>query len=138
MKEKISAFIGLVVLIFLCTNGLIEPITKVFAWLITTDSNSPDICIFGQLVAIYGAWIITYTLVGVLFNALGWFNSTVIKIIYFILSTIISFLLSCVIMILENYSLVIAIVIGILLIISLGILIFIFIYNKKKRAEEAK
>ncbi len=138
MRGKISAFIGLIVLIFLCTSGLIESITKVFVWLITIDSNSPDISIFSQLVAKYGTWIITYSLVGVLFNAFGWFNSTAMKIVYFILSTIISFLLSWVIMILENYLLVIAIVIGVLLIIGLGILITLFIYNKKKRAEEAK
>ena len=105
MRRKISAYIGLIVLIFLCTSGLIEPITKVFVWLITIDSNSPDISIFGQLVAKYGTWIITYSLVGVLFNALGWFNSTAMKIVYFILSTIISFLLSWIIMILENYLL---------------------------------
>ena len=138
MRRKISAYIGLIVLIFLCTSGLIEPITKVFIWLITIDSTSPDISIFGQLVAKYGTWIITYSLVGVLFNALGWFNSTAMKIVYFIFSTIISFLLSWGIMILEKYLLVITIVIGILLIIGLGILITIFIYNKKKRAEEAK
>ena len=136
MKGKISAFAGLIVLIFLCTSGLIEPITKVFVWLITIDSNSPDISIFGQLVAKYGTWIITYSLVGVLFNALGWFNSTAMKILYFILSTIISFLLSWGIMILEKYLLVITIGIGILLIIGLGILITIFIYNKKKKVEE--
>ena len=105
MRRKISAYIGLIVLIFLCTSGLIEPITKVFVWLITIDSNSPDISIFGQLVAKYGTWIITYSLVGVLFNVLGWFNSTAMKIVYFILSTIISFLLSWIIMILENYLL---------------------------------
>ena len=138
MKGKISAFAGLIVLIFLCTSGLIEPITKVFVWLITIDSNSPDISIFGQLVAKYGTWIITYSLVGVLFNALGWFNSTAMKILYFILSTIISFLLSLLIMIFENYLLVIAIVIGVLLIMGLGIFITLFIYNKKKKAEEAK
>lgn len=138
MRGKISAFIGLIVLIFLCTSGLIEPITKVFVWLITIDSNSPDISIFGQLVAKYGTWIITYSLVGVLFNALGWFNSTAMKIVYFILSTIISFLLSWGIMILENYLLVIAIVIGVLLIIGLGILITLFICSKKKKVEEAK
>ena len=112
--------------------------TNVFAWLITIDLNSPDISIFGQLVTKYGTWITTYLLVGELFNVLGWFNSTAMKIVYFILSTIISFLLSWIIMILENYLLVFAIVIGILLIIVLGILITLFIFNKKKKAEEAK
>ncbi len=138
MKEKISAFIGLIILIFLCTSGLIEPITKVFVWLITIDSNSPDISIFGQLVAKYGTWIITYSLVGVLFNALGWFNSAAMKVVYFILSTIISFLLSWIIMVLENYLLIIVIVIGVLLIIGLGIFITLLLRQKKKKAEEAK
>lgn len=138
MRGKISAYIGLIVLIFLCTSGLFEPITKVFVWLITIDLNSPEISIFGQLVAKYGTWMITYSLVGILFKALRWFNSDAMKMFYLILSTIISFLLSWVIMILENYLSVIAIVIGVLLLIGIGILITIFIYNKKKRAEEAK
>ncbi len=136
MRGKISAFIGLIVLIFLCTSGLIEPITKVFVWLITIDSNSPDISIFGQLVAKYGTWIITYSLVGVLFNALGWFNSTAMKIVYFILSTIISFLLSWLIMILESYLWIIAIVIGVILVIGLGVFVTLLIYNKKKKAKD--
>lgn len=136
MKGKISAFIGLIVLIFLCTSGLIEPITKVFVWLITIDNNSPDISVFGQLVAKYGTWIITYSLVGVLFKSLGWFNSTAMKIVYFILSTIISFLLSWLIMVLESYLLIISIVIGVVLVIGLGVVIALLIYNKKKSVKE--
>ena len=136
MKGKISAFIGLIILIFLCTSGLIEPITKVFVWLITIDSNSPDISIFDQLVAKYGTWIITYSLVGILFRSLGWFNSTAMKIVYFILSTIISFLLSWLIMVLENYLWIIAIIIGVLLVVGLGVFITLLIYNKKKKAKE--
>lgn len=136
MKGKISAFIGLIVLIFLCTSGLIEPITKVFVWLITLDNNSPDISVFGQLVAKYGTWIITYTLVGVLFKSLGWFNSTAMKIVYFILSTIISFLLSWLIMVLESYLLIISIVIGVVHVIGLGVVIALLIYNKKKSVKE--
>lgn len=136
MKGKISAFIGLIILIFLCTSGLIEPITKVFVWLITIDSNSPDISIFGQLVAKYGTWIITYSLVGILFRSLGWFNSTAMKIVYSILSTIISFLLSWLIMVLENYLWIIAIIIGVLLVVGLGVFITLLIYNKKKKAKE--
>ena len=136
MKGKINAFIGLIILIFLCTSGLIEPITKVFVWLITIDSNSPDISIFGQLVAKYGTWIITYSLVGILFRSLGWFNSTAMKIVYFILSTIISFLLSWLIMVLENYLWIIAIIIGVLLVVGLGVFITLLIYNKKKKAKE--
>ena len=93
MKGKISAFIELIVLIFLCTSGLIEPITKVFVWLITIDNNSPDISVFGQLVVKYGTWIIAYSLVRALFKLLNWFNSTAMKIVYFIINNFILIIL---------------------------------------------
>lgn len=133
MKKTFSAIVALAILIFLCTSGLIEPITKVFVWLITLNFNSPDISIFGQLVAKYGTWIITYSVVGALFNALGWFNSGAMKIVYFIISTIISFLLSWLIMFLEKYQLIIAIVVGIVMIIVIGVMITGYILNRKKQ-----
>lgn len=136
MKGKISALIGLIVLIFLCTSGLIEPITKVFVWLITLDSKSPDISVFGQLIVKYGTWLITYSIVGVIFNALGWFNSTTMRIVYFIISTVISFLLSWLIMVLENYLLIIAIIIGIILIVLFGIAITTVVIRKKKDSKK--
>ena len=137
MKGKFIASIALIILIFLCTSGLVEPITKVFVWLITLDLNSPDISIFGQLVVKYGTWLITFALVKIIFDSLGWFNSTAMKIVYAILSMVISFLFSWMIMILENYLLVIAIVVGVLLIVVLGVFIICFVHSKKKN-EEAK
>ena len=137
MKGKFIAFIALIILIFLCTSGLVEPITKVFVWLITLDFSSPEISIFGQLVVKYGTWLITFALVKIVFDSLGWFNSTAMKIVYAILSMVFSFLLSWIIMILENYLLVIAIVVGVLLIVVLGVFIICFVHSKKKN-EEAK
>lgn len=133
MRRTISSIIALAILIFICTGGLIEPITKVFVWLITLNYNSPDISIFGQLVAKYGTWLITYALVGVLFNALGWFNSGAMKIVYFIISTIISFLLSWLIMVFEKYLLIIAIVIGVVMLIMIGIAVTLLIIGRKNK-----
>ena len=131
MRKTISSIIALAILIFICTSGLIEPITKVFVWLITLNYNSPDISIFGQLVAKYGTWLITYALVGVLFNALGWLNSGAMKIVYFIISTIISFLLSWLIMFFEKYLMIIAIVIGVVMLIMIGIAVTLLIIGRK-------
>lgn len=133
MRKTISSIIALAILIFICTSGLIEPITKVFVWLITLNYNSPDISVFGQLVAKYGTWLITYALVGVLFNALGWFNSGAMKIVYFIISTIISFLLSWLTMFLEKYLLIIAIIIGVVMLIMIGIAVALFIISRKNK-----
>lgn len=136
MKKTLAAICGLAILIFICTSGLIEPITKVFVWLITLQHNSPNISVFGQLVAKYGTWIITYSLVGILFNALGWFNSGAMKIVYFIVSTIISFLLSWLIMIFEQYLWIIAIIIGCLLLVMIGTMIVMLAVNRKKKQEK--
>ncbi len=127
MKKTLVSVIGLIVLIFVCTSGLIEPITKVFVWLITLQFNSPDISVFGQLVAKYGIWIITYAFVGYIFNKLDWFNSIAMKIVYFIISTIISFLLSWLIMVLENYLWIIAIVVGMILLIAIVVIATLYI-----------
>ena len=133
MRKAISSIIVLAILIFICKSGLVEPITKVFVWLITLNYNSPDISVFGQLVAKYGTWLITYALVGLLFNALGWFNSGAMKIVYFIISTIISFLLSWLIMFLEKYLLIIAIVISAIILIMIGIAVTLFIINRNNK-----
>lgn len=140
MKKTLGSFVGLIVLIFVCTSGLIEPITKVFIWLITLQFNSPNVSVFGQLVAKYGTWIITYSVVGYVFSTLDWFNSTAMKIVYFIISTIISFLLSWLIMILENYLWIIAIVVGVILIIVIGVIATLYVIKKKKEStkEEVK
>lgn len=132
MRKTFGSILGLAVLIFICTSGLVEPVTKVFIWLITLQYNSPDISLFGQLVAKYGTWIITYSLVGMLFNALGWFNGGAMKIVYFIISTILSFLLSWIIMVFEKYLWIIAIVVGCLLLLMVGALITMFIVNRGK------
>lgn len=136
MKKTLAAICGLAILIFICTSGLIEPITKVFVWLITLQHNSPNISVFGQLVAKYGTWIITYSLVGILFSSLGWFNSGAMKIVYFIVSTIISFLLSWLIMIFEQYLWIIAIIIGCLLLVMIGTMIVMLAVNRKKKQEK--
>ncbi len=133
MKAKLASLATLAILIFVCTSGLIEPVTKVFVWLITLQYNSPDISIFGQLVAKYGTWLITYVLVGLLFDWLGWFNSSAMKIVYFIASTIISFLLSWLIMVLENYLWIIAIVVGSLLLFVIALVILVIVVKKKNK-----
>ena len=134
--KKVGAIIGLVALIFVCTSGLIEPITKVFVWLITLNFNAPAISIAGQLVAKYGTWIITYSLVDKLFRALGWFDSDVMKIVYFIISTIISFLLSWLIMVLENYLWIIAIVVGFLLVCLTALALTAYLIEKRKNSKK--
>ena len=93
MKGKIFSIIGLIVVIFFFTSGLFEWCTNVFTWLITLNYSSPSISIFGQLFVKYATWIVTFTSVGMLFKGLNWFDSDAMKLVYFVVSTLISFAL---------------------------------------------
>ncbi len=136
MKKKILPIIAFFVVIFVFTSGLFEAVTNVIVWLVTLNFSSPDISIFGQLVVKYGTWLITFSLVGIIFKALGFFNSDAMKIVYFIISSIISFLFSWLFFVLEQYMLIISIILGSLLgliIVSyLSILVLYHLKEKKK------
>ena len=136
MKSKIISICLLVAFIFICTSGLIEAITTVAVWLITLNLNAPTISILGQLLVKYGTWIITFTFVGKLFKALGWFNTWAMKIVYFVVSAIISFALSWVIMVFEQYMWIIAIIVGSILIALIALAIALYVVNKRKEAKE--
>ena len=135
MRAKIATLLALAIVIFIFASGrLIGLVVDVFVWLITLQFNSPDVSIFGQLVAKYGTWIIAYALVGLLFHTLGMFQSGVMKITYFALSTIISFLLSWLVMTIETYLRVVAIVVGTMLMaLAAGLLIAILVRRKKRK-----
>lgn len=132
MKNKIAGIIGLVVVIFLFTSGLFEWCTNVFVWLITLNYSSPTISVFGQLFVKYSTWIITFTTVGIIFKRLNWFDSDAMKLVYFVVSTLISFALSYVVMILEQYAVYIAIGLGLIILILASIITILYVKSKKK------
>jgi len=136
MKSKFFSLLGLGVFIFVFTCGLFESITNVFVWLITLDLASPTISIIGQIFIKYSTWLITFYIVGVLFKSLGWYNSDAMKIVYFIISTIISFILSWIIMLLEKYLLYIAIILIVFVLTIIVISIIFYKKNKEKTMEK--
>ena len=77
-------------------------------------------------------WIVTFSSVGIIFKSLNWFNSDAMKLVYFIISTIISFVLSYVVMILEQYAVYIAIGLGLIILILASIITILYVKSKKK------
>ena len=84
---------------------------------------APEISIVGQIFVKYSTWIITFSLVRIIFQLIGWYDSDAMKMVYFAISTLISFALSYVIMILEKYILWFAL--GFILVILLFIVIIV-------------
>lgn len=133
MKKALSGLITLIVLVFVFTSGLIEPLTKFFVWLVTLNMTQSSVSIAGEIFVKIAAFVISYATVGAIFNAIGWFNSGVMKLVYFIISTIVSFALCWLVMIFETHLLLIAIIAGALLL--LAITAFVIMHFKAKGTE---
>ena len=100
MKGRLVAIIVFLLFIFVFTSGLFEGIVNFLTWLVTLNMTQSNISIAGEIFVKIAAWIISYTAVGIIFGALGWFHSDVMKFVYFIISTLVSFALCYIVMIL--------------------------------------
>ena len=98
MKGRLVAIIVFLLFIFVFTSGLFEGIVNFLTWLVTLNMTQSNISIAGEIFVKTAAWIISYTAVGMIFHALGWFHSDVMKFVYFIISTLVSFALCYIIM----------------------------------------
>lgn len=138
MKGKIISILAFFALIFVLTSGVFECVANFLVWLVTLNMTQSNVSIVGEIFVKIATWAISYIMVGLLFNSLGWFNSDAMKIAYFIISTLISFALCYVVMLLETYLLYIVIVAALLLAVLVGILIFSYIRNKRKNLNHNK
>ena len=133
MRQKIIGYLLLFLVIFAITSGLFGCIAKVAIWLVTLDMSAPAISIAGQLVVKYGTWVITFSLVGAIFDFFGLFNSRLMSLLYVTISIVVSFALSWLVMLIEQYLLTIVIIVLALLCLSLAALILVRWYKKKKK-----
>ncbi len=120
------------------TSGVFESVANFLVWLVTLNMTQSNVSIVGEIFVKIATWAISYIMVGLLFNSLGWFNSDAMKIAYFIISTLISFALCYVVMLLETYLLYIVIVAVLLLAVLVGILIFSYIRRKRNNLNHNK
>lgn len=127
MKKRIISIIAFLVFIFVLTSGLFENISNFLVWLVTLNMTQSKVSIAGEIFVKIATWVISYAAVGLLFRILGWFNSDVMKAVYFIVSTLVSFGLCYVVMLLETYLFYIVITCGILLIVIIVIFVFLHI-----------
>ena len=123
MKSKIAGILALIIFVFFITSGLFEGIMNFFVWLVTLNATQSSISVAGEIFVKIASFVVSYTAVGILFNFIGWFNSDAMKLVYFIVSTLVSFALCYVVMLLETYLLYIAIGLGVLLLLIIGFII---------------
>lgn len=131
MKGRIAAIITFLLFIFVFTSGLFEGIVNFLTWLVTLNMTQSNISMAGEIFVKIATWIISYTVVGMIFHALGWFDSDAMKFVYFVISTLVSFALCYIVMLLETYLLYIVIGLGVLLAIVIILAIVLYIRHRK-------
>lgn len=132
MKKALGSIAALIIFVFLCTSGLFEGITNFFVWLVTLNMTQSSVSTVGEIFVKVATFAITYTVVGIIFNAIGWFDSDAMKIVYFIISTLISFVLCYVVMIFETHLLLLSIILGVILAAVIAFFIITGIRSREK------
>ena len=131
MKKILGILAGIVLVLLLC-SGMFVDILNFLTWLFTIENITPDTTVVGSVIVKILTFAVSYTLVAIIFNSIGLFNSKIMSLVYFIISTIIGFLLAYIIMMIEKYILVIGIILGAIFIVSILLLICINVKNKTK------
>lgn len=134
MKKAGSIIASIVILLLLC-SGAFADILKFFAWLFTLQYSQPDTSIAGGIIVRILTFIVSYSLVGVIFNALGWFNGKVMKIFYFVISTLLGFVIAYIVWGIEQHILIIGIVMGVIILAAIAYFAIRAILDKKKQPD---
>ena len=132
MKRLSGVLAGIVLVLLLC-SGIFADIIEFLTWLFTLLYITPETSIAGSIIVKVLTFAVSYTLVGLIFNALGWFNGKIMSIAYFVISTLLEFALVYVVMLIETHLLEIGITLALILVISIVAIIVMAIRNKKIR-----
>ncbi len=132
MNDFKSIIGGIILLILIATGvfsfllDLTGEFIKLNLWLFQLSLTDFGLSPVMEVIIKLLTFIISYALVGIIFSALGLFDSDVMKYVYFVISTLIGFALSAVIMFLQEHIILISwsiLGISIISLISVSLLI---------------
>ena len=137
MNDFKSIIGGIILLILIATGvfsfllDLTGEFIKLNLWLFQLSLTDFGLSPVMEVIIKLLTFIISYALVGIIFSALGLFDSDVMKYVYFVISTLIGFALSYVIMVLQKHIIVISwSILGLAIVIATMIFV---IYSHQKR-----
>ena len=136
MKNKIIGLCSLIIFVFLGTSGIFDVISNFLVWLVTLNATQSNISMAGEIFVKVATFVITFIVVKIIFDAIGWYNSDAMKIAYFIISTVLSFVLCYLVMLFEQHIVAIAIVVAIILLILVGIILFLCLRSRKNSQKQ--
>jgi len=132
MNDFKSIIGGIILLILIATGvfsfllDLTGEFIKLNLWLFQLSLTDFGLSPVMEVIIKLLTFIISYALVGIIFSALGLFDSDVMKYVYFVISTLIGFALSAVIMFLQEHIIMISwSILGISIISIISVLLVI-------------
>ena len=129
--RKLSGFLAGIVLLMLLCSGIFADIIEFFTWLFTLQNTTPETSVAGSVIVKILTFAVSYTLVGIIFNSIGLFNSKMMSVAYFVISTILGFVLAYVVMLIETHLLEIGITLGVIFALALALIIISTIKNNQ-------
>lgn len=130
-KRRLCIFLIILIFLILIVRKpevvfvFIEKTIQFFIWLFTISMTNYNVSILEEILIKSLTFVISYFLVGAIFNCLNWFNKRIMKTVYFIFSTLIGFGFNYGIMLLQKYA---VIIIWVILFIMVALFFVYFIY----------
>lgn len=135
MNKIVSPLAG-VVLLLLLASGILTRIVDFFTWFLMLQYTGPETSIFGEIIVRVLTFIVSYNLVGIIFSALGFFNSRAMKILYFIISSLLGFIIAYIVWSIEQHIVIIGIVLGAIVLASIAYFVIKTIKERKKHKKQ--
>ena len=102
-KAKQAVWILLIFLIF-SSPKLTEKATKFIKWYVMSNFEESPLSFWEQIACRVLAVVVSFTVVGMIFHWVDWYNSTVMRITYFFVSLLVTVAITYILMILEKYT----------------------------------
>ncbi len=114
---------------------LVDKFKSFLVWYITINFEESPLSVTGQILCRVLSFAISYCAVGALFHWMGWFNSTAMRIAYFVISLLVTMVVSYIIMIFEQHMVLICCLMMGTMVATLAT-ILVYRHRSKEKAEQ--
>lgn len=131
MKRLIGVISTLALLVLLCT-GVFSNIPAFFSWLFMLQQLAPETSVVGSIVVRLLTFAVSYSLTGLIFSVLGLFESRIMSVVYFVVSTLFGFAIAYVVRSVEQNALLIIVILSVVFVASISLVIFLIARERRK------
>lgn len=135
MKDLKHYLWVLIILAVFSTPSLTEKVGKLMVWLVEINFEESPLSIVGQIICRVLAFAVSYSVVGVLFQWVGWFNGTAMRVAYILISFMASLVLSYIIMVIEQHTVLICVILAATSTFAIALIVIKRRNEQKKLAE---